>query len=69
VSSDGAKYAAARIDGELRLLDSTCTHMGCTIAWNAAEKSWDCPCHGSRFDTRGHVLNGPATSPLALPAK
>ncbi|HEV7243235.1 MAG TPA: FAD-dependent oxidoreductase [Thermoanaerobaculia bacterium] len=69
VSSGGEKYAAARIDGELRLLDPTCTHMGCTIAWNAAEKSWDCPCHGSRFDTRGQVLNGPATSPLALPAK
>lgn len=67
VSSAGTKYAAARIDGEVRLLDPTCTHMGCTVAWNSAEKSWDCPCHGSRFDTRGQVLNGPATSPLGPP--
>jgi len=65
VSNGGAKVAAARIEGELRALDPACSHMGCTVAWNAAEKSWDCPCHGSRFDTRGEVLNGPATVPLA----
>lgn len=68
VSAGGSKVAAARIGGELRTIDPACTHMGCTVAWNAAEKSWDCPCHGSRFDTRGQVLNGPATSPLG-PAK
>ena len=64
VSIGDDKLAAARIGGELHLLDPTCTHMGCTVNWNAAEKSWDCPCHGSRFDTRGEVLNGPATKGL-----
>jgi glycine/D-amino acid oxidase-like deaminating enzyme/nitrite reductase/ring-hydroxylating ferredoxin subunit len=67
VAAGGAKYAVCRIDGELRAVDPTCPHMGCTVAWNGAEKSWDCPCHGSRFDTRGEVLNGPATSPLKQP--
>ena len=69
VSVNGTKYAVARIDGELRKLDPTCPHMGCTVAWNGAEKSWDCPCHGSRFDIFGAVLNGPATAPLSEPEK
>ena len=51
VSTGGAKYAVARIDGELRTVDPTCTHMGCTVAWNGAEKSWDCPVMG-RGSTR-----------------
>lgn len=67
VSSGGHKYAVARRNGELCVLNPTCTHMGCTVAWNSAEKSWDCPCHGSRFSIEGAVLNGPATTPLAKP--
>jgi glycine/D-amino acid oxidase-like deaminating enzyme/nitrite reductase/ring-hydroxylating ferredoxin subunit len=52
-------------DGTLHRRSAVCPHLGCVVAWNPAEHSWDCPCHGSRFDPFGRVLNGPALTPLA----
>ncbi|HLR69909.1 MAG TPA: FAD-dependent oxidoreductase, partial [Pseudogracilibacillus sp.] len=51
-------------DSQIHAVDTTCTHMGCELSWNSAEKSWDCPCHGSRFCYKGHVINGPAVRDL-----
>lgn len=50
--------------GELHALSPVCTHMKCSVAWNNAEQSWDCPCHGSRFSYDGKVLTGPADHDL-----
>lgn len=47
-------------DGEIFLVSVKCPHMGCQLAWNQSEKSWDCPCHGSRYDYKGQLLDGPA---------
>lgn len=61
----GKKMGAYRDEGgQLHFISGECTHLGCIVKWNNDEKSWDCPCHGSRFTYEGKVLNGPANKPL-----
>ncbi|MEO5821721.1 MAG: FAD-dependent oxidoreductase [Vicinamibacteraceae bacterium] len=66
IALDGQTVAAYRDeDGVVSLRSATCPHMGCLVGWNPAERTWDCPCHGSRFTPCGDVIAGPAESPLA----
>ena len=53
-------------NGDLTAVSPTCTHLGCRVTWNRAERSWDCPCHGSRFTPAGDVLQGPAVHRLEV---
>jgi Rieske Fe-S protein len=61
----GEKVAVYKDEqGQVFSCSAVCTHMGCIVHWNGAEKSWDCPCHGSRFNYDGKVIQGPANSDL-----
>ncbi|RXJ02034.1 FAD-dependent oxidoreductase [Anaerobacillus alkaliphilus] len=65
VKINGEKCGAYRDEnGQLHVVNSTCTHMGCEVEWNNGDKSWDCPCHGSRFSINGDVIEGPTELPL-----
>lgn len=65
VTVNGKKVAAYRDEqGDLHQVSAVCSHLGCIVAWNPAEKSWDCPCHGARYDCEGKVLHGPAVHDL-----
>ena len=70
VIQQGTKKIALYCDamGKEHAFSAICPHLGCVVGWNAFEKTWDCPCHGSRFARDGHVVNGPANTGLA-PAK
>ena len=65
VEVEGEKVAAyLDDDGTTYMLSARCQHMGCTVGWNSRALTWDCPCHGSRYDHTGAILNGPTTKPL-----
>lgn len=65
IDLEGQRIGAYRdAEGVLHMVDTTCTHLGCEVNWNDAEKSWDCPCHGSRFTYEGEIIEGPAINKL-----
>ena len=68
VIREGVRKVAVFRDeaGELHRRSAICTHLGCIVGWNKAASTWDCPCHGSRFDPYGRVVNGPASKDLEI---
>lgn len=67
VTINGTRKGAYKdAEGNLYVVDTTCTHMHCEVNWNHGDRTWDCPCHGSRFSYKGDVLEGPAKKPLKL---
>jgi Rieske Fe-S protein len=61
-----SKLAAYRDEGGVvHKLSAVCPHLGCIVAWNSTEKTWDCPCHGSKYRADGRVYQGPANSDLS----
>ncbi len=67
IEAEGQRAGAYKDNkGNVHVVNTTCTHMGCELMWNSAEKSWDCPCHGSRFTYEGEIIEGPAVKPLDM---
>lgn len=65
VTYQGEKVAVYKdASGSVTAVSAICPHQGCLVKWNRSDKTWDCPCHRSRFDKEGKVINGPAVTNL-----
>ena len=65
IDIDGEKVGAYKDkDGKIYTVSSKCAHLGCELIWNNLDKTWDCPCHGSRYDYRGNLIYGPSVKDL-----
>ena len=70
VEIDGDHYVVYNDGQSIIVMENRCTHAGCLVNWNTASRTWDCPCHGSRFNANGTVKKSPAGEPLArIPAE
>jgi Rieske Fe-S protein len=67
VNVEGERTAVYRDErGEVHMMSPVCRHMGCYVHWNSAERTWDCPCHGGRYDAHGNVIMGPPKQSLEM---
>lgn len=64
IEVNGKRIGIVKIDGKLKGLSLICKHRGCEVEWNGSDKTWDCPCHGSRYELDGSLKRGPAESDL-----
>lgn len=64
VTEKGKPISVYNDNGTIKKFSSVCRHMGCLVAWNLKDKTWDCPCHGSRYKATGEVIKGPAEKGL-----
>ena len=67
IEHEGEKLAVWKDEGGIvHAVSAKCTHKGCVVTWNNADRTWDCPCHGSMFASDGSVIHGPAVEPLTV---